>query len=209
MPSQLLILDANPSPHSLCAALATSYARGAARHTSAEIIRLADLTFDPVLRAGYEATQPWEPDLERAAAAIQAARHIVIVSPTWWAGPPAILKGFIDRIFLPGWAYKFEGKPLPTPLLAGRSARLIITMDSPSLWYRLVHSRALHAMLIRPTLRFVGIKDVTETTIYKVRDLDAAARAAWISRVEHIGAQDALRACAKPQSFLKKISSMV
>jgi putative NADPH-quinone reductase len=82
-------------------------------------------------------------------------------------------------------------------------------MDSPSLWYRLVHSRALHAMLIRPTLHFVGIKDVAQTTLYKVRDMDPATRAAWISRVEHIGEQDGLRASAKPQSFLKKISSMV
>lgn len=206
--SQILILDANPDPDSLCAALATSYARGAARHASAQVLRLGELEFDPVLRRGNKADQPWEPDLERAARAIEAARHIVLVFPTWWAAPPALLKGFIDRVFLPGWAYKFEGSPLPTPLLAGRTGRVVTTMDSPAFWYKLMHSSAVHAALIRPTLHFVGIKPVERTTIYKVRELDRAALDAWVARLERLGEQDGARV-ARAQSLRKNISSMV
>lgn len=208
MTAPILILDAHPDPDSLCASLASAYARGASAHALTKLIRLVDLQFDPILRRGHRADQPWEPDLQAAADAIYGARHIAIVYPTWWAGPPALLKGFIERVFLPGWSYKFDGSsPLPTPLLSGRSARIITTMDSPGWWYRLMHARAGHAMLVRPTLHFVGVKPVAESTLYAVRAMSPDAIRQHITKIERTGAQDALR-LGEPQSFLKKISSM-
>ena len=104
-----------------------------------------------------------------------------------------LLKGFIDRAFLPGWAFSHEpGKSgLPEGLLAGRSARVLSTMDSPSWWYSLKHRRAAHRALTHATLNYVGISSVRETTVYKLRTLDDAARTRWLERAREVGARDA------------------
>lgn len=78
---------------------------------------------------------------------------------------PALLKGFLDRILLPGWAFREDGNAATgyRPLLEGRSAHLITTMDTPSWVYRLIYGRpGVRAMKVG-TLRFCGIKPVTET----------------------------------------------
>ncbi len=112
--------------------------------------------------------------------------------PTYWASPPAIVRGFVDRVFLPGWAFRYrEGKALPDGLLAGRSARVISTMDSPSWWYLLAHNRALHGTMGTATLGFCGVSPVRFTTVYGVRDLDAKKRGAWIERLHEVGRRDA------------------
>lgn len=105
---RILIIQGNPHPGSYCSALATAYQQAAlsAGH-EAQLIHLHDLNFELNLRHGYRQRTPWEPDLETTWAAIQAADHLVWVYPTWWGGMPALLKGFIDRVFLPG-------KPLST-----------------------------------------------------------------------------------------------
>lgn len=113
------------------------------------------------------------------------------MTPVWWGSLPALLKGFIDRTFLPGWAFKNRGHGLPDGLLAGRTARVISTMDSPWWWYALAHFRAAHRSLVQATLHYVGIGRVRETTVYRLRELDASGRAAWLARAEADGRLDA------------------
>lgn len=68
---------------------------------------------------------------------------------------PALLKGFIDRSFVPGFAFKYRrGNPLPAKLLGGRSARLITTMDAPPPWYYLVVGAPGHQAMKRATVHF-------------------------------------------------------
>ena len=70
-------------------------------------------------------------------------------------GMPAILKGFIDRIFVAGFAYKYEGA-LPKGLLKGKKAWVINTLDSP-LWYAaLLYRSADWIIMKRGVLRFVA-----------------------------------------------------
>ena len=86
---------------------------------------------------GYAQIQPLEPDLLDAQASITWAQHLVWVYPIWWGGLPALLKGFLDRIFLPGFAFKYRpNSALWDRLLTGRSAELLVTMDSPPWYYR-------------------------------------------------------------------------
>jgi NAD(P)H dehydrogenase (quinone) len=131
--TNILILDGHPDPESLTSALVHAYANGArAVLADVRVLALRDLTFDLVLHRGFRVGQPLEADLETALAAIRDARHVVFAFPTWWAAPPALVKGFVDRLFLPGVAFEFErGKALPTGFFRGRSARLMTTMDSP------------------------------------------------------------------------------
>jgi putative NADPH-quinone reductase len=76
------------------------------------------------------------------------AEHLTLVYPIWWGGIPALLKGFFDRVFLPGFAFKYrKGSPFPDKLLKGRTAHLLVTMDTPPWYYRWVYRMpGLHQM---------------------------------------------------------------
>lgn len=154
-----------------------------------ELVELGKLAFDPVLRRGFADGQPLEPDLERAWAAMAAADELVFVHPTWWGGPPALLKGFIDRVFLPGHAFRYrEGSPFPDQLLRGKSARLLVTMDSPPWWFRWVTGQPGHRLLKKAVLEFCGVKPVTVHAFGPVRGSTPARREAWLDRARRLGA---------------------
>lgn len=201
-PGRVLIIQGHPGANSLCAALGQAYARGAqAAGARVDILRLADLSFDLNLGERYTSRElPTEPDLLDAMNRMKLASHLVFVYPTWWGTMPALLKGFIDRVFLPGYAYAYQkGRILPLGLLAGRSARLIVTMDGPGIWYRLAHGAAGNRAMRDATLKFCGIKRVGITELGQVRRLDATARAARLNQVEAMGRADARRVVASPK----------
>ncbi len=188
----LTVLTTHPFPDSFTVALARAYTAGAlSAGTSVLEFQVDALAFDPVLRAGHRAIPEDEPDLRRVREALEQSSHVAWFFPTWWAGPPAVLKGLVDRLFLPGWAFRYEGGPLPRGLMAGRSTRWVATMDSPSWWYRWVHRDAIGSSLGRGTLSFVGFSPVQSTLVTGVRKLDARARARWLARMEVQGAKDA------------------
>jgi NAD(P)H dehydrogenase (quinone) len=189
----VLVVVGHPNPNSFIAALARAYAsriEASGPDVSVETLVLSDLKFDPVLRHGYRADQPLEPDLVRAKEAIERAQHVAWFFPMWWAAPPAVVKGFVDRTFLPGWAFGYGGKAISDKLLRGRSARFVTTMDSPSLWYRFIIGRALHGSFVSGTLAFVGFAPIRETTFYGVREMSERKRAKALERVAREGASD-------------------
>lgn len=185
----ILVILGHPDAESFCGALADAYVRGAsaAGHT-VRILRLGDLEFQPDLHHGYRLRTPWEPCLEAAWSDIQWADHMVWVYPTWWGTFPALMKGFIDRVFLPGKAFKYrENSPLWDKLLKGKTARLITTMDSP-LWYNwLIYSKAGHKAMKRATLEFCGVKPVKVTAFGKLRWQKEDARSRMIHKAEKLG----------------------
>jgi putative NADPH-quinone reductase len=186
------LLLGHADDRSFSTALGLAYAAGLeAAGVHVDTFRLSTLEFDPVLRLGHVGEQPLEPDLVRVRASIERARHLVFAFPTYWASPPAIVRGLVDRLFLPGWAFRYEGAALPTGLLSGRSARVIVTMDSPWWWYAFSYRRSLHATMGGATLEFCGVKPTRFTTVHHVRTLDAAARERWTERVRAVGHADA------------------
>ncbi|MCK6551172.1 NAD(P)H-dependent oxidoreductase [Myxococcota bacterium] len=196
--TMMTLLTAHPDPASFNAALADAWRRGAeAEGATVKTFDVPRLAFDPVLRGGYRAPMDDEPALAELRAALEASAHVTWVFPTWWAAPPAILKALVDRLFLPGWAFRFEGRALPTGLLAGRSTRYVATMDSPALWYHLAHRDALAGSFGRATLAFVGFAPIQRTLIHEVRRLDAKAREKWLTRLEAEGRRDVRTARAK------------
>lgn len=167
----ILLLNGNTETHSFSKSICTAYIEGAKQigHTI-EVLNIGDMQFDPILREGYHTTQTLEPDLVDFQRKILWAQHFVIVYPTWWGGPPAILKGLFDRAFYSGFAYKYhDNDPLWDKLLKGRSAHLITTMDAPVLWYKFAYHSAGTNMLKNAILKFCGIKPVKVTYITRVR----------------------------------------
>jgi putative NADPH-quinone reductase len=173
--------------------LARAYAEGfSAAGGHVDRIDLATLRFNPVLRHGYRVPQPLEPDLADARDRIEAADHLVWVFPTYWASPPAVVRGFVDRVFLPGWAFAFGPESsLPKGLLAGRSARVITTMDTPGWWYTAVTHRCLHRSFGTATLSFCGLAPLSFTSLHALRELGEAERARMVEDVSRLGERDA------------------
>lgn len=193
--TKITVLLGHPDGNSLCGSIARAYA-DAARSAGAEVreVNLAELAFDPVLRHGYKQVQPLEADLADAQDAIRWADLLVFAYPTWWGTVPALLKGFVDRVFLPGFAFRYrENSPLWDRLLAGRSARLLVTMDSPPWYYRLVIGQPGHRMMSKAVLNFSGVKPVRTTVFGPVRTSTAARRDGWLKRAAAIGRRDATR----------------
>ena len=91
--------------------------------------------FDPILLSEEilkDASLP--PHLERYCDEMAKADGIIIVHPNWWGQPPAILKGWIDRVFRPGVAYEFEegdlGEGVPNGLLKAKTALVFNTSNT-------------------------------------------------------------------------------
>ncbi|MBU5348511.1 NAD(P)H-dependent oxidoreductase [Paenibacillus lautus] len=186
---KVLIIQGNPIANSYGSQLAEVYARGAAE-SGAEVreLVLAELEFDLNLSGGYKGKQPLEPDLQKAQELISWADHLVFVYPNWWGGMPALLKGFIDRVFLPGFAFKYrKNSPLPEQLLKGKTARLIVTMDSPYVYYRFYLGQPGHQMMKHSILKFCGVSRVRSTNITQLRKMPEVARKQWLERVHRMG----------------------
>lgn len=180
---RIYLLLGHPETASFNGALADAYEK-AARARGHELRRqnLGELAFDPVLRPG--AVQPLEPDLVTAQQNLLWCETWVMFYPVWWGNVPALLKGFLDRVLLPDFAYRpHDDDPLWDRLLTGRTAHLITTSDAPAswLWWRYRNSD-VHA-LRRATLDFCGIKPVRVTRIARVRFLDEVQRKRWLERM--------------------------
>ena len=190
---KILVVLGHPRKDSLCGALAAAYVE-AARGAGAEVreLTLAELPFDTVLHAGYAGEQPLEPCLAAAQQDILWADHLVFVYPTWWGGLPALLKGFIDRVFLPGFAFKYrKDSPWWDRLLAGRSARLLVTMDSPPWYYRWIYRMPGHNQMRRTILEYCGIKPVRISSFGIVKSSSASQRGKWLEAARRAGCEDA------------------
>lgn len=179
----------HPDKESFCSSLADAYCEGA-KKAGVELRRtdLADMDFDPILHRGYTEIQPLEPDLDKVQQDILWAEHLVFAYPIWWATMPALLKGFLDRVFLPGFAFKYkEDSPWWDKLLKGRSARMITTMDAPLLYFWLVNFNSGHRAMKKATLEFCGIKPVKVTTFSQVKNSTEEKRNNWLKKTKSLG----------------------
>lgn len=189
MSNRILVILGHPTNDSFCGALANSYVEGAkAAGNEVQLISLGKLSFDPVLHKGYATIQELEPDLVTAQTAITWAQHIVFVYPIWWGAMPALLKGFFDRVFLPGFAFKYrDGSVFWDRLLSGRSAHLIVTMDTPPWYFRWVYRMPGHNQMKRTILEFSGIKPVTVSSFGPIKGSSQQRREKWLSQANAHG----------------------
>ncbi|WP_295117207.1 NAD(P)H-dependent oxidoreductase [uncultured Chitinophaga sp.] len=186
---RVLIINGHPDSLSFNQALFNAYKEGASE-TGAIIseINIAELEFNPNLSHGYRQRTVLEPDLLLSIEKIKAADHIVWIFPVWWYGSPAIMKGFIDRTFLPGIAYQpVKGKPFPKKLFKGKTARIIVTADTPR-WYDILFMRspALNQFK-KGTLEFCGMGPVKVLYIAPMKDASQAFLKKQIDKVYRLG----------------------
>lgn len=189
---KVLIVDGHPARASshFVHALAGEYAdAAAAAGHEVRRIELARLDF-PLLREPsdwLEGSPP--PQIAAAQSDLQWADHVVILYPLWLGDVPALLKGFLEQAMRPGFALQYQDKGLPKKLLKGRSARVVVTMGMPSLFYRLVYGAHSVKSLERNILKFVGFKPVERTLVGQVED--ERQRAEALEEMRELGARAA------------------
>lgn len=189
---RLLLVVAHPSPESYGARLQRIAAEtlAAAGHD----VRLRDLyaeAFDPVMRA-----EEWAAYFENPAASaatlsdhvgdIRWAEGLVLVYPTWWYGPPAILKGWFERVWLPGVTFEVPKARLGRVTRKLDNIRLFVvvtTSGSPWWWLRLIRDPGRNLFLrgMRPLLN-PGCK-VIWRQLHAMNHASTAARDKFAARV--------------------------
>ncbi len=144
--------------------------------------------FDPLLPADEiprEAALP--PDLEVHCREIMAADGLIIVHPNWWGQPPAILKGWVDRVFRPGVAYRFlegdQGEGVPVGLLQARAALVFNTSNTASERELRVFGDPLERLWKNCIFDLCGVKTFYRRTFSIVVTSTATERQRWLEEV--------------------------
>lgn len=186
---KVLIINGHPNANSFCFGLVAAYKKGALQKgVEMKEIVITELKFNPNLQNGYQQIQELEPDLLNAWEKIIWAEHLVWIHPVWWGGLPAITKGFIDRLFLPGFAFKYKENSIWwDKLLASKTGHIITTLDSPTWYYWLMMGRPSVNQLKKSVLDFCGVKPVKVTYINTIRNSTIEQRNKWLKKVEQLG----------------------
>lgn len=191
MKKKILVILGHPDTNSFCGSLTKAYI-DSAKVSGSEVreLQLGELKFDPILWNGYKKIQELEPDLVKSQELIQWSNHIVFVYPNWWGAMPALMKGFFDRVFLPGFAFKYrENSQFWDKLLSGRTAHLMVTMDTPPWYYRWIYHRPGHNEMKRTILGFCGIKVVKISEFAPIKGSSQQQRDKWIAIAKDLGSK--------------------
>ena len=190
-PRRILVIQGHPDaaqPH-LGLALAQAYVDGAkgAGH-EVRVLTLAELDF-PLLRSAAEWQHGELPvGLRQAQADLAWAQHIALFFPLWLGDMPALLKGFLEQVARPGFAFRGDAKnPFAAKGLKGRSARVVVTMGMPALVYRFYFRAHSVKNLERNILGFVGIAPIHATLIGLVEGMGEARRSVWLKKLAALG----------------------
>lgn len=191
MASKIVIIDGHPdpAPERFCHALVHAYAAGAlAAGHEVRRIDVAKLDF-ALLRSKDAFEHGTVPDTLRPAQdAIAWSEHLVIVYPLWLGTMPALLKGFLEQVFRPGFAIgqAHQGERAGG-LLKGKRARIVVTMGMPAFIYRWYFGAHSLKSLERNILRFSGIGPIRETLIGMVESGDGRQREKALATLRGLG----------------------
>lgn len=183
----ILIILGHPVAGSFNHALAAGV-RDALRGAGHEVV-LHDLCaegFDPLLPPDEApASAPLPPWLQRHCDELAAADGIVVVHPNWWGQPPAVLKGWIDRVFRPGVAYRFvagdSGEGIPAGLLKAKAAVVLNTSNTPEAREKEAFGDPLDALWKRCVFGLCGVRSVRRRMFGVVVTSTPEQRAAWLA----------------------------
>ncbi|MES2758899.1 MAG: NAD(P)H-dependent oxidoreductase [Pseudomonadota bacterium] len=190
MGKRVLLIQGHPDTAGghLCRALEEAYAKGAAEGGH-ELRRIDIGTLDfPLLKSQDE----WEhgalpPSLRQSQEDILWSQHMVFFFPLWLGDMPALLKGFLEQVERPGFAFAGDSGHPSRKALKGRSARLVVTMGMPAFVYRLFFRAHSVKSLRRNVLGFVGIGPVGDTLIGMTGNMKPRRAARWLDHMFALG----------------------
>lgn len=191
MGARITIIQGHPDPEGghLGHALAEAYAQGALE-AGHEIRRVEVARLDfPILRSKDEWDHsPPAPDIAQAQADVSWANHLVIFYPLWLGSMPALLKAFLEQLLRPGFAAdRTQGATGWRKRLAGRSARVVVTMGMPAFAYRWWFGAHSLKALERNILHFSGVSPVSHTLFGMVEAFRPPRHERWLKEMRMLG----------------------
>lgn len=181
---KILVIYAYPNHTGFSARVLQTVRENLGNQHQVKVLDLYQEDFDPSLvfndqkrrrdLAGDEETKKYRELLKWS-------EQLVVIFPIWWGGMPAILKGFIDRVFVKGFAYEYNGL-LPVGLLKGRKAWVITSHDTPKPYARFFQ-QDYGRVLKRQVLGMCGIKPVKLTEIAYLRGSTAEKREKYLRKL--------------------------
>ena len=184
---KVLLLVANPNPGSFCHAIAQT-ALEQLQSMGHQVI-FHDLyaeRFDPLLpHAEIPKDAPLDPIIRRYCDEVAQADGFVVVHPNWWSMPPAILKGWIDRVFRQGVAYTFT-KDGVQGFFQGRRAVVFTTSNTPRDIERSVFGDPLENLWKTCIFGFSGLENFYRRNFEPIIESTLQQRHAWLEEVRQI-----------------------
>ena len=146
--------------------------------------------FDPLLTAGDILMDEINPVIAEHCEQLAAAGGIILVHPNWWGMPPAILKGWVDRVVRPDVAYRFEegddGEGIPIGLLKAKAAVVFNTSNTPEHREKEVFGDPLENLWKTCILDLCGVKEFYRRNFTVVVTSTEEERKSWLGEVEEI-----------------------
>ncbi|MFW2366165.1 MAG: NAD(P)H-dependent oxidoreductase [Desulforhopalus sp.] len=187
---KILVILSHPDKNSFNHAIA---------HTTVETLKtnkhevffhdLCEENFNPILPAHEFLKDAELPDeIEKYCSEISQADGIVIIHPNWWGQPPAILKGWVDRVIRPGVAYEFvendKGEGVPKGLLVAKSAIVFNTSNTESTREINVFGDPLESIWKNCIFDLCGVKEFYRRMFNIIVISSREKREAWLSEVK-------------------------
>ncbi len=191
---RVLLVYCNPVPESFGASLRQAAVEALVeRGHEVEVRDLYALGFDPVMsadeRRGYHVPDVNEAPVADELAALRRCEALVFVHPTWWYGPPAMLKGWLDRVWIPHATFEMPkpGLPVTRRLTNIRRIAVITTLGAPWWWWTFVMRSPGRRMIL--TGLSVLCHPRCRTTWLAHHQMDSstpATRAAFLARIRRV-----------------------
>ena len=193
---KIIILNGHPGETSLSKSLCDAYSASAeAKGHEVRYHDISAMEFDMDYgQGGYSNPKPLEPDLEAFLKDLEWSDHVVVATPLWWGAIPAKLKGVFDRALLPGRTFDTRNPNMfgvPAPMLTGKTARVLLTSDTPPMLLSLMYSNAIKKIISRQILGFVGVKPTRFSSFAPATDAGGKKVEVWLQKVAGLGAKAA------------------
>lgn len=190
-PMHVSVILAHPDPQSFNAAIARTAVAELERNGYQAIFHdLYAEGFDPILPVHEIPTDgPVSEEVDRHCREISQADGIIVVHPNWWGQPPAILKGWVDRVIRPEVAYRFldgdGGEGVPEGLLKAQAALVFNTSNTEAQREQRVFGDPLETLWKNCIFGLCGVETFYRETFGVVVTSTPDQRAAWLVRVTH------------------------
>lgn len=141
--------------------------------------------FDPIQYIDNE-NSDIKDDIKSHCSHLKSCDAIIVIHPNWWGQPPAIIKGWIDRVLLPGVAYDFElndkGDYIPVGLLKAKVGLVLNTSNTPTIF----ENDVLDAIWKNKVLNICGVNEVKRINFGMVKKSDDSQRTKWLLEVKQL-----------------------
>ena len=184
---KIFVIFAHPKKNSFCSAIKDEFIKNAEKAgNKIDLCNLYEIDFDPV----FDGSTTILPEIKSFQDRIDYADVIAFIYPIWWFRAPAILEGFIDRVFIPPWAFEYKSiigfYGYPIGKLSGKKAIILNTYGSPRLVTRFFFLNLPIRRKKRGFLNVCGIRNIIYKGFFSVPFISESERQIILQKVSKI-----------------------